>query len=338
MRGIPALRGTTGEGTGRGLARIQADLMNSLNRAYTRLDMKRRYESWFLRFGLTDGSGAWWIRYLLTSLGREGCPNLACGAPGQVWATWFPAQGRPETFIQEFPKSSIKIAAKSDPFSLEIGNNRLDDNSCRGSIEARGQRISWDLQCRSHFSFTLSNKGWIGFSRTPHSDGTFSGEIRHGDRTFRGDPLGMGVQGHNCGFRHRNFWTWMHACFPQQDGTLSTLEALAYEMPLGLRFRKAVLWHRGQSYLLRRMTESSRDRQNMTWNFHASASRCEVHAEINSSEGSIHRLPYVKTDCSGTFEVSNNSCARARVLLRLRSTEENLMTADGAVLEMTGEY
>ena len=130
----------------------------------------------------------------------------------------------------------------------------------------------------------------------------------------------------------------MHACFPQQDGTLSTLEALAYEMPLGLRFRKAVLWHRGQSYLLRRMTESSRDRQNMTWNFHASASRCELHAEINSSEGSIHRLPYVKTDCSGTFEVSNNSCARARVSLRLGSTEENLMTADGAVLEMTGEY
>ncbi len=311
--------------------------MNSLNRAYTRLDTKRRYESWFLRFALADGSGAWWLRYLLTNPGRNGC-SIERGAAGQVWATWFPANGRPETFIQEFPTSDIRLASKSSRFFLEMGENRLDDSSCRGSIEVGGQRISWDLQCRSKFSITLSNKGWIGFSRTPHSDDIFSGEIRYGDRTFRGDPLGFGVQGHNCGFRHRNFWTWMHACFPQQDGSLSTLEALAYEMPLGFRFRKAVLWHRGQSYVLRKMSESLRDRESMKWKFQASSGACHVYAEIDASGTSIHRLPYVKTDCSGTFEVSNNSRARATVLLRLGNTKEVLTTEDGAVLEMTGDY
>ncbi len=311
--------------------------MDSLNRAYSRLDTKRRYESWFLRFGLADGSGAWWLRYLLTNPGRNGC-SIHGGAPGQVWATWFPGNGRPETSIQEFPTNAIRLAARTAPSFLEIGDSRIDDNSCHGSIEVRGQRISWDLQCRSKFSITLSNKGWIGFSRTPHSDAVFRGEIRSGGRTFRGDPLGFGVQGHNCGFRHRNFWTWMHACFPQQDGSLSTLEALAYEMPFGFRFRKAVFWHRGQSYVLRKISESLRERESMRWNFRASSGACEVQAEIDARGASIHRLPYVKTDCSGTFEVSNNSRARAKVLLRLGNSEEELTTADGAVLEMTGDY
>ena len=70
--------------------------MDSLNRAYTRLDMRRRYESWFLRFGMADGSGAWWIRYLLTNPGRGGCGNIPGAAPAQVWATWFPRDSRPE--------------------------------------------------------------------------------------------------------------------------------------------------------------------------------------------------------------------------------------------------
>ena len=221
--------------------------------------MRRRYEAWFLRFGLADGSGAWWFRYLLTNLGRSGCSGIAGGAPGQVWATWFPRDGQPETFIQEFSLGVLALDARSQetssPFSLEIGANRIDEDSCCGAIDVRGQRIGWDLRYRSHFGVTLSNKGWIGFSRTPHSDAVFSGEIRFGDRVFRGEPLGAGVQGHNCGFRHRHFWTWMHGCFPQPDGSISTLEALVYEMPLGLRFRKVILWHQGQAHVFRRVRE-----------------------------------------------------------------------------------
>jgi hypothetical protein len=311
--------------------------MKSLNHAYTRLNMKRRYESWFLRLGLADGTGAWWFRYLLTNPGRNGC-SLPCGAPAQVWATWFPEDGKPETFIQEFALDQLSVAPDPSPFVIEIGPNRLDDNSCRGSIEARGQQISWILRYHSQFSFTLSNKGWIGFSRTPHSDGVFNGEIRCGEQLFQGEPLGTGVQGHNCGFRHRKFWTWMHACFPQPDGTLSTLEALTYEMPLGLRFHKAVLWHQGQQHQLRSLQESLRDRQNMRWTFHASSRDCQVSAEIEGCPNSIHRLPYVKTDCSGTFEVSNDSRAHAKLHLKIENREEEFTTADGAVLEMTGDY
>lgn len=306
--------------------------------------MRRRYEAWFLRFGLADGSGAWWFRYLLTNLGRSGCPGIPGAAPAQVWATWFPRDGRPESFIQEFPMDALRLGTRpgvtSSPFLLEIGPNRIAEDACRGALEVRGQRVSWDLGYRSHFGVTFSNKGWIGFSRTPHSDSVFRGEIRFGDRVFRGNPLGVGVQGHNCGFRHRNYWTWMHACFPQPDGSIGTFEALVYEMPLGLRFRKAILWHQGRAHVFRKLRESYRDREGLRWSFRATSATGAVEVDVDGGGASLHRLPYAKTDCSGTFEVSNNSRARAQLRLQLRNSEgpREFATEAGAVLEMTGDY
>lgn len=311
----------------------------TLNEAYSRLDTKRRYESWFLRFGLANKAGAWWLRYLLSNPGRGGCAGLRGGGPAQVWATWFPRAGHPETFIQEFPIDTLNFGSPEWPFRLRIGANEMNENACRGAIETRGTRISWDLQYRSHFAVTLSNKGWIGFSRTPHSDMVVTGEIQFGERNFRGSPLGTGVQGHNCGFRHRNFWTWAHAGFPQPDGTISTLEALVYEMPLGLRFRKAVLWHGGRAYFFRRLREHPRDMAALRWGFAASSGAGSIEVEVDGSGHSLHRLPYVKTNCAGMFEVSNNSLASARVRARLWKRDAfELATEGGAVLEMTGEY
>lgn len=309
-----------------------------LNRAYSKLSTKRRYESWFLRFGLADGSGAWWIRYLLTNPGRQGCPGIAGAAPAQVWATWFPRDANPVTIIQRFPMTAVKLSDRSEPPFVEIGPSRISEEGYCGSVEEHGQRVAWDLRCRSHFSVTLSNKGWIGFSRTPCSDGVFSGEIRSGEQVFRGDPLGFGLQGHNCGFRHRNFWTWMHACFPQPDGSLSTLEALVYEMPLGLRFRKAILWHRGKEHRFRKVREEVRTRDGLRWNFEGRSVAGAIEVEVDGGGLSLHRLAYANTDCSGTFEVSNNSCARAQLRIRLADCREDLVTATGAVLEMAGDY
>ena len=93
---------------------------------------------------------------------------------------------------------------------FEAGENRITENECRGRLEVGGRRIGWDLRYRSTYRVELSSKGWIGFSRTPHSDGIFSGEITLDNQTFRGEPLGYGLQGHNCGYRHRKFWTWTH--------------------------------------------------------------------------------------------------------------------------------
>jgi hypothetical protein len=309
--------------------------VSTLNEVFTSLSMRRRYEVWFLRFALADGSGAWWFRYLLMNPGRGGCLNDSRGLPVQVWATWFPRGGKAQSFIQGFSLEEFELTAKGkSPLRFCVGENQIHENSCKGELKVDGHVITWDLRYQSLFRVTLSDKGWIGFSRTPHSDAVYAGEVVLDGRRFAGNPLGFGLQGHNCGYRHRNFWTWTHAYFPQANGMASTIEALIYEMPLGLVFRKVVLWHQGKKHIFRKLKESTTSK--MQWEFTClSRSGISIDASIDGRGASVHRLPYVKTDCSGSFEVVNNSLASATVLIRQPGQEEErLKTANGAVLEM----
>ena len=313
--------------------------MATLNEAFSRLSVNRRYEVWFLRVGLADGSGAWWFRYLLMNPGRDGCEGDPQGMPVQVWATWFPAGGTPRSFIQGFPLAGLDISPKGlNPFHFRVGENGIAEDSCRGSLHVDGHVISWNLRYRSTFRTTLSDKGWIGFSRTPHSDAIFSGQITFDGHSVAEEPLGFGVQGHNCGYRHRNFWRWMHAYFPRNEKPASTLETLVYEMPLGLVFRKAVLWHEGQTYVFRKLWESKMSKDPFQWSFRCGeGGRISLEAAIDGEGPTVHRVPYLKTNCSGSFEVMNNSLASASLLIQTAGEQpQKLETAAGAVVEMVG--
>lgn len=321
---------------------MQKRRLKTLNEVFSSRSTRRRYEVWFLRVGLTDGSGAWWFRYLLMNPGCGGCPGNPAGMPVQVWAIWFPSEGKPQSFIQGFPLEQLELTHRGQsPFHFGIPENAIDEDSCRGALEVDGHKISWNLQYSSTFRFTMSGKGWIGFSRTPRSDAVFSGQITFDGCTFSGDPLGFGLQGHNCGYRHRNLWTWTHATFVRpgmHPGNASTFEALVYEMPLGLTFRKAVLWHNGEQHIFRNLQEATRSRADLLWNFRcANRNGLALEAAIDGRGPSAHRLPYLKTDCSGTFEVSNNGLAKAVVSLhRKDGAVEKLETQAGAMVEMAG--
>lgn len=307
-----------------------------LNAVYSSPRMKRRYEVWFLRCGFADGSGAWWFRYLLFNLGRQGCSNDPSGMPVQVWATWFPQEGKPQTFIEGFPTDALVLSPRRQlPFSFRIADCGIEHSDCWGNLHASGHSISWKLRYHSNFGSVLSDKGWIGFCQSPHSNATFSGEIIFDGRSFTGEPLGFGVQGHNCGYRHRTYWRWLHAYFPNTDKASSTLEALVYDMPLGLTFRNAIWWHDAKPITLRRIQELEivSDAAKLRWAFAGTLpdrSPLQITAEASAPE--IHHLPYVKTDCSGTFPVANASLSRAQV----RFGNKILETTDGCVLEMGG--
>lgn len=310
-----------------------------MNAVYSSRRMKRRYEVWFLRCGLAEGSGAWWFRYLLLNLGRQGCSADPAAWPVQVWATWFPRQGRPETFIQGHSAEALELSARRQlPFSLRIAECGIEDGGCWGNLRLGSHSISWKLRFRSDFGAVLSDKGWIGFSRSPHSNAVFSGEIVFDGRKVVGEPLGIGVQGHNCGYRHRTYWRWMHAFFVDAEGASSTLEALIYDMPFGLVFRNGVWWHDGKATVFRQIEEKEvvNTADHLRWTFVATAadgSRVETIIEGCSPE--VHHLPYLKTDCSGTFPVANASLARAQARFG-KGGQQTVETANGAVLEMGG--
>ena len=261
--------------------------MSTPNAVYSSLATRRRYEVWFLRMGLADGSGAFWIRYLLLSPGQsEFDGQYPLRSPVQIWATWFPFGGKPVTLIRGLPLDSLKLSPKgAEPFYFRTENAVIEEDRCHGLLELDGHSLLWDLRYRSCFSVTLSDKGWIGFSRTPHSDAIFSGEIVFDGRRVAGEPLGVGVQGHNCGYRHRKFWTWTHAYFSRANQPPSTLEALTYEMPLGFVFRKAVLWHDGVQRVFRKFRESGDLSEDAQWKFDCMGrDRTEISAAIDGRE------------------------------------------------------
>jgi len=310
-----------------------------LNAVYSSRSMTRRYEVWFLRCGLADGSGAWWFRYLLMNLGRAARSAENAKMPVQVWATWFPRDAQPQTFIQGFPTDQLDLSPRHQlPFRFKVADNAIDENSCRGNLSVNGHSISWNLRNHSNFGVTLSNKGWIGFSKSPHSDAIFSGEINFDGQRFSADPLGFGVQGHNCGYRHRTFWRWMHAYFPQPEGSATTLEALIYDLPFGFLFRKAVLWHKGTATTFKNLRESEivHREEHLKWAFVANRGDLSFNAAIEASDAGIHRLPYIRTNCSGSFPVSNASLAQATIRILAKNRDESLQTLSGAVLEMGG--
>jgi hypothetical protein len=297
--------------------------------------MRRRYEVWFVRCGLANGSGAWWFRYLLVNNIRI-APESSARRHFQVWATWFPSGGAPQTFIVDIPIEQMDISPRGKiPFHCRVGESGIEEGRCWGNLRPDGHQISWDLRIHSHFGTTLSDKGWIGFSRSPHSDASFSGEIIFDGRKFSGEPLGFGVQGHNCGYRHRSYWRWMHAYFRQPDDG-STLEALVYDLPFGLVFRNAVLWHRRKPSRVRKIKELkiARSSAQLQWNFSGQLDDgSPIEAQIEGAAPGVHELPYTKTNGSGTFPVSNASLARAIVKL---GQDETLEAETGAVLEMGG--
>jgi len=310
-----------------------------MNAVYSTARMSRRYEVWFLRCGLAAGSGAWWFRYLLLNLGRNGCRADPAGLPVQVWATWFPRLGKPQTFIQGYPAEARELSGRRQlPFYFRIAECGIEEGSCWGNLHVDGHSISWKLRYRSDFGAVLSDKGWIGFSRSPHSNAVFSGGIVLDGRKFMGEPLGIGVQGHNSGYRHRTYWRWMHAFFLDAQGAVSTLEALIYDLPFGFAFRRGVWWHDHKPTVLRQIEEKEivNTANNLRWIFVAKAPDGSlVKTAIEGTSPEVHRLPYLKTDCSGTFPVANASLARAQARFG-KGDDKTLETATGAVLEMGG--
>ena len=297
--------------------------------------MRRRYEVWFVRCGLADGSGAWWFRYLLVN-NIKISPETSARRHFQVWATWFPRGAAPQSFIVEIPIEQLELSARGHvPFHCRAAESGIEEGRWWGSLQPEAHHISWNLRIHSRFGTKLSDKGWIGFSRSPHADAAFSGEIIFDGKKVSGEPLGFGVQGHNCGYRHRSCWRWMHSYFPQADGG-STLEALVYDLPLGMVFRNAILWHRGQASAIRAIKELEIERSNkhLQWRFAGKMpDGSSIEASVDGVAPGIHESPYTKTDGSGTLQVSNASLAHAIVKL---GPIETLETETGAVLEMGG--
>jgi hypothetical protein len=118
------------------------------------------------------------------------------------------------------------------------------------------------------------------------------------------------------------------------------VEALVYEMPLGLTFRKVVIWHEGRKHVFRDLRGLPQNPSELVWRFCFPNHKFPAgKVEISGRKGLIHRLPYCRTDGSGQFEVSNDSLATARMTLYTPNCAPmELSTDTGAVVETAGNF
>lgn len=317
----------------------------SLNAIFSTREMKRRFEVWFLHVALADGSGAWSIRYQILNLGRSyggGCSGQSQGEPVQIWASWFPRGGAPEIYARGFSQDDLETSNRSaSPFKLEFSGNGINDNACHAELELSGHRISWDLTYRSTVGYVIGDKGWMGFSRTAHADARFSGRISYDDRTWRGEMLGYGMQGHDCGYRHQRFWSRAYVAVVSAKGeNISTFEALENEFPFRRRLQHALLWHEGKLYDFEQLKLIERTTDPFRWTFHCSRreDNTTLVAILDGTGTGANRTPYLKTNCTGYFEVLNNSLASAKLYLKRGDNPPiEFLAPGGAVLEMADQ-
>jgi len=115
----------------------------------------------------------------------------------------------------------------------------IEEESCRGALHVEGHAIRHGISATiSTFRVTLSNKGWIGFSRTPHSDAVFSGEITARRPPLRQRRSRLRSAGTQLRIPASQLLDWAHAYFLAADRDATTLEALVYEMPSDWSFAK----------------------------------------------------------------------------------------------------
>jgi len=88
------------------------------------------------------------------------------------------------------------------------------------------------------FAAKLSDKGWIGFfPLAAFGRRLLRRDYFRREKNSSANRWDSAYRATTADTAHRSYWRWMHAYFPKPEGG-STLEALVYDLPLGMVFRK----------------------------------------------------------------------------------------------------
>ncbi len=192
-------------------------------------EKRGHYEVWYVTLNHLASQTGYWIRYTLES------PQPGKGDPyAQLWFAHFDGRAPSKNFAinKKFPIS--EMTAESAPFSVSVGDARLQHAGAIGALEGNGHRVSWDLAWlpsdATHHQLPkpLYLRGGLADTTllTPNVDIALRGRIEVDDRKLDldGDP---GGQTHLWGRKHAHEWAWGHcnAFEGRRGATLETFTA-----------------------------------------------------------------------------------------------------------------
>lgn len=300
-------------------------------------------ESYFLKANAPDGRRALWIKHTVFAP-----PSRASEAVAEVWAIAFD-RDRQDTFPiggkMTVPFAEARVSGT--PFEMEAAGCVLRSGEARGSLEAEGHRLRWDLRhdVRAEpfrpFPADVMYRAPLPKTKTvtPCPHGVFSGEVEVDGEAWSVDGW-LGMQGHNWGRGHMDAYAWAHCNAWDGDAEDVWFEGFAGQLQVGpvsspwiclaaLHVDGRILRFDGMRSLFASQTRVGFDR----WSFRFQKGQTILVGEITAEREGMAGLRYANPKGPLTHCL-NSKLARGRLRLEAPGEPTRELTSDRFALEI----
>ena len=302
------------------------------------------YESYFVRANHATRALAFWIRYTIFS--PAGRPQ---DAQGELWAIVFDGERRRHVAVkQAWPLASCRF--DSHALAIEMPLAQLGSGHARGTCEAHGHRIVWDLCFVGGQSPLLLLPERLYDGGFPKAKSLVGRPLARFDGLLTVDGEGIDVQGwtgsqnHNWGSRHTDRYAWGQVAGFDGGHDESFLEIASAKLKIGPLWTPwitpLVLRHRGREHRLNALGRSLRARvslQGLDWRFESHGHGIHVRGRIHAARGDFVGLRYANPP-GGVKQCLNSKIAAAQVTLQhADGASETLDSRCRAAFELLGD-
>ncbi len=280
------------------------------------------YEIYYLTLNHLASRSGFWIRYTIHA--PQGDPNSVYA---EVWFTYYNLDSEENNFgiMKQFPIDALDSSA--DPFSLRIGDCRLENGACFGGLEGKGHSGRWDLEFESgckpflHFPEHLYTSGEVDSAMlSPHFSTRFTGTIEVDGRLLelKDDP---GEQSKTWGRCHPPHWLWCHCNHFEEDSNAAMeLVCAPSGDEDGLQIHVLYAKCHGEEFRLLSLLDGSKSESDAapgTWRLRAESATVLVEAEVTCRLEDIAEAVYRDPNGTSAF-CANTIVASSRLQISTR--------------------
>ena len=273
-------------------------------------------ESYFLKLNDPTGRRALWLKATILK-------KLDAGPVAEVWAIAFDREGEHIGVKEVMPFTDASFSREA--FDVRAGRVRFRDGRVEGAVSMDGHEVEWELDFTtdapplvpfpSERMYADSMPYWKFVS--PHPDSRFQGKYRVDGQDVVVDGW-HGMQGHNWGKRHTEFYAWGH-CNQWDDADELVFEGASGQPKIGPVMAPMVsmffVYHRGVRYSFNEPKYLLKTKADVTlrrWEFSAENDLARVEGAIHASTDDFVGLRYENPDGKMTYCL-NSKIADARI-------------------------
>lgn len=313
-----------------------------MDRAPNKTNTKANYDVWFLKLNDPVSQRSLWLRFS-SLMSSNGFRRVA-----ENWAIFSQRTAQDEVKKTALKQSyDLGLSNWSTPQpSLQTGDCKLSPDGSQGTIQSKGNTISWDLKFSPirEISFDpiperFRNLGIFTNSfSTPQEHISISGKTTINGETVEWKDA-PGMEGHRYGVRDAHTWTWGHCnTFKNEQGAYSdfVFEGLSANLKLGPfvspRVSAFFFYYQGKTYLfnsLRRLFQIKSQNTLNEWNFEAGKDDISFRGYLKAEHKDFAGLTLEDTNGSLLY-CSTSQLSNMRILVYRNGKLESTLQAQGS--------